>query len=152
MSQVMIGGAKFQKAVLDWSQQSNHLYLTVMNATIFMWALYAEKLPEIWRWQLSTVIGRLLLLVLLYIVYMLAGPLPALLFAVAMALTWANRPLYKPVDVKEHFNDIKVSKVSTQKWFVEQALNENPKKIIQDRVSTSAIQEDNGSNTGRTSR
>jgi hypothetical protein len=149
----MIGGAKFQKAVLDWSQQSNHLDLTVMNATIFMWALYAEKLPEIWRWQLSTVIGRLLLLVLLYIVYMLAGSLPALLFAVAMALTWANRPLYKPVDVKEHFNDMKISRINDDnRWFVEKALKETPKKIIQDRVSTSAIQEDNGSNTGRTSR
>ena len=148
----MVGGAKFQKSVLEWSQQSNHLYLTVMNAIIFMWALYAEKLPAVWRWQLSTTIGRLLLLVLLYIVYMLAGFLSALLFSVAIALTWANRPLYKPVEVSENFNDIKVSDVDTKKWFVEQALGENPKKIVQDRINTEAVQEDSGSSTGRTSR
>jgi len=155
-SKIMVGGAKFQQAVLDWTKQSNHLYLTVLSAVIFMWAVYAEKLPEVWRWQLSTTIGRLLLLLLLYVVHMLAGWVPALLFAIAIGLTWANRPLYKPIAVKEQLeafqSNIKVTDVESKKWFVEKVLKENPQRIIQDRVVTSAVQEDNASGSGRTSR
>uniref|UniRef100_A0A6C0KLD6 Uncharacterized protein n=1 Tax=viral metagenome TaxID=1070528 RepID=A0A6C0KLD6_9ZZZZ len=155
-SKIMVGGAKFQQAVLDWTKQSNHLYLTVLSAVIFMWAVYAEKLPEVWRWQLSTTIGRLLLLLLLYVVHMLAGWVPALLFAIAIGLTWANRPLYKPIAVKEQLeafqSNIKVTDVETKKWFVEKVLKENPQRIIQDRVFTSAVQDDNASGSGRTSR
>ena len=155
-SKIRVGGAKFQQAVLDWTKQSNHLYLTVLSAVIFMWAVYAEKLPEVWRWQLSTTIGRLLLLLVLYVIHMLAGWVPAVLFAIAIALTWANRPLYKPVAVKEQLeafhNNIKVTDVETKKWFVEKALKEDPRRIIQDRVVTSAVQEDNTSGSGRTSR
>ena len=153
---VMMGGAKFQQAVLDWTKQSNHLYLTVLGSVIFMWAVYAEKLPEVWRWQLSTTIGRLLLLLVLYIVYILAGWIPALLLGIAIALTWANRPLYKPMSVKgqlEGFNsNIKVTDIETNKWFVEKVLKESPRRIIQDRVVTSAVQEDNATGSGRTSR
>ena len=156
----MIGGAKFKQAVIDWTKQSNQLYLTVATVLIFMWALYAEKLPESWRWQLSTTVGRLLLLLLLYIVNMLAGFLPALLFAVAIALTWANRPLYKPVNVRgkdaeaetEAFNDMKVTQVNSHKWFVEKALNEDPVSISEDRISTNAIQDGSSTSSGRTSR
>ena len=152
----MVGGAKFQQAVLDWTKQSNHLYLTVLCAIIFMWSVYAEKLPEVWRWQLSTSIGRLLLLLILYIIHMLAGWIPALLFTIAIALTWANRPLYKPISVKEQQeafqSNIKVTDVETKKWFVEKTLKESPRRIIQDRVVTSAVQEDNASGSGRTSR
>ena len=147
VSKLMVGGAKFQKAVLDWTNESNQLYTTVLVSLIFMWAIYAEKLPSQWRWQLSTTIGRLLLLVLLYIVYMLVGFLPALLFTVAIALTWANRPLH----LQENF-DVKTTKVNNHKWFVETALHEHPDKIVNDRVETSAIQEDSAVSSGRTSR
>lgn len=155
-TKIMVGGAKFQQAVLDWTKQSNHLFLTVLFAIIFMWSVYAEKLPEVWRWQLSTTIGRLLLLLLLYIVHMLAGWVPALLFTIAITLTWANRPLYKPAEVKEQKegfnNNIKVTDIETNRWFVEKALKETPRRIVQDRVVTSAVQEDNATGSGRTSR
>jgi hypothetical protein len=55
----MVGGAKFQQEVLDWTKQSSHLYITVACALIFMWAVYSEKIPAAWRWQLSTTIGRM---------------------------------------------------------------------------------------------
>jgi hypothetical protein len=148
----MVGGAKFQQEVLDWTKQSSHLYITVACALIFMWAVYSEKIPTAWRWQLSTTIGRTLLLLLLYIVYMLAGWIPALLFAIAIAMTWANRPLYKPLEVREQFDNIKVTDITSKKWFVEKVLYEEPKSIIQDRISTQAIQDDYASSAGRTSR
>lgn len=149
-----LGGAKFQQQVLDWTKQSNHLYLTVLFSVIFLWAVYSEKMPMQYRWQLNTTLGRLLLLVLLWIVFLLGGWIPALLFAIAIAMTWANRPLYKPVDVKEGFygDNIKVTDVDSHMWFVEKALKENPQRIVQDRIQTFAVQEDNTSGTSRTSK
>lgn len=156
MFKVQLGGAKFQQQVLDWTKQSNSLYITVMFSLIFLWAVYSEKLPFQYRWQLNTPIGRLLLLLLLYIVYLLAGWIPALLFAIAIAMTWANRPLYKPVGMKEGIegfgDNIKVTEADPHMWFVEKALKENPQRIVQDRIQTFAIQEDNTSGTSRTSR
>jgi len=150
---MMVGGAKFQQEMLDWSKKSSHLFTTVASALIFLWAIYAEKLPAAWRWQLSTSIGRLLLLILLYIVHMTAGWIPALLFAIAIALTWANRPLQKPWGVKEGFHDTIVTDVSDKKrWFVEKVLKERPQAIIQDRVTTQAVQEDSTGGSGRTSK
>ena len=152
-SSPMIGGAKFQKEVLDWTRQSGHLYSIVLLTVVFMWSIYAEKLPPVWLWQLSTTIGRLLLLVVLYIIYMLAGWIPALLFAIAIALTWSNRPMYKPAGVKEGFRNVIVRDVEDKhRWFIERAQGEHPHKIIQDRVTTRAVQEDSTSGTSRTSK
>jgi hypothetical protein len=120
-----------------------------------MWAVYAEKLAPEWRWQLSTTVGRLLLLLLLYLVYTIAGWLPALLFAIATALTWANRPLWKPVGVPEEgegFANMKESDVETDRWFVEKTLEERPKRIVEDRVDTMSVQEDATAGSSRTSR
>lgn len=158
---VMVGGARFQQAVLDWTQQSNSLYLTVFIAVLIIWAVYAEKLPPEWRWQLSTTIGRLLLLLMLYLVFTIAGWLPALLFAIAIALTWSNRPLWKPVGVpeegfssgeREGFSNMKKSDVETDRWFVEKTLGERPKHIVEDRVETMAAQDDSVVGSSRTSR
>jgi len=134
-----------------------------------MWAVYAEKIAPEWRWQLSTTVGRLLLLLLLYFVYTLAGWIPALLFAIAVALTWSNRPLWKPVGVPEEvsnmpppsygeevgsegFANVKQSDVETDRWFVEKTLEERPKRIIEDRIDTMSVQEEATTGTSRTSK
>jgi hypothetical protein len=149
----MVGGAKFQQEVLDWTKQSSHLYTTVTCALIFIWAVYAEKIPAAWRWQLSTTIGRTLLLLLLYIVYMLAGWIPALLFAIAIAMTWANRPLQKPAGVKEGFNNRIVTDVDGKNmWFAEKVIGRDPHTIIQDRVDTDAVQSNSQKGNPRTSK
>ena len=160
----MVGGAKLHQAILDWSKQTNHLLLAVFGATILLYATYAEQLPLTWRYQLSTPVGRALLLVLLYVVYLLAGWIPALLFAIGIAITWSNRPLAKPSQIKdsskglfgslkEGFNsNVKVSDAQDEKWFVEKVLKENPKRIVEDRVDTMAVQDDSSTGNSRTSR
>jgi hypothetical protein len=149
----MVGGAKLQQAVLDWSKQSNHLLMAVFGVAVLLYATYAEQLPITWRYQLSTPIGRALLLLLLYVVYVLGGWIPALLFAIGMAITWSNRPLAKPSTVKEGFSsNVKVSDAQDEKWFVEKVLKENPKRIIEDRIDTMAVQDDSSVGNSRTSR
>lgn len=149
----MVGGAKFQQTFLEWSKQSVNLFNLVFNTFLVTWILFAEKLPLAWRYQLSTTPGRLLLLILLYLILDTLGWFQALLFTIAVALTWANRPLYKPTSVKEGFADgQKTSLKQGPLWLVEEILKENPKGIVEDRVTTSAVQEENSPQTNRTSR
>jgi len=158
---IMIGGSEFQANFISWLQQNHNLYLAVFSVVIFIWAIYADKLPEGVRWQLSTTIGRMLVLIIMYLVFMIAGWIPAVLVTIAIALTWANRPLRNPnptakkghlVLVKEEFNDVKRTKIPKEKWFVEKVLHEDPKMIIEDRVSTGAVQEDTSTGSKRSSR
>jgi hypothetical protein len=146
----MIGGSKFQNAVIEWSKQSKNLIFSVVISFIFIWAIFTEKIPGNLRLQLSSTAGRLLLLLLLYIVNRQYGWITALVFTIAVAMTWANRPITKP-EQKEGWRNMKVSKASPHKWFVEKTLFEEPKEIIQDRVSTRAVQEENTNGSSRTS-
>ncbi len=149
----MIGGAKFQASFVEWSKQSMNLFTLIFDALLVTWVLFSEKVPETWRYQFSTALGRALLLLLLYFVLETMGWIHALLFTVAIALTWANRPLYKPVSVKEGFQGgVKTSKSQGPLWFVEKVLQENPEAIVEDRVRTDAVQEDQQAVAGRTSR
>jgi len=152
----MIGGAQFQGEVAEWFTQSKNLFTVVFYSLLFVWAGFAEKLPAVWRWQLSTTPGRLLLLLLLWCVFELGGSVAALLFAVAICMTWANRPLYQPKltgSAGEGFSDcVKTTKVPANRWFVEKVLRETPKEIVEDRVDTDEITDDSRKSSGRTSR
>lgn len=175
----MVGGAKLQDSVLEWSKKSLNLYSTVFLVILVICVLFADKLPMEARWQLSTTAGRLLLLLLLYIINLVCGWQAALLFTIAIALVWAARPVFKPVGVPdvslgsgvegfsqegfsqgpnaqhlgvEGFNDMKTTDAAKHKWFVEKTLHENPKAIVEDRVSTTAVEDDNLVTTSRTSK
>lgn len=159
---IMVGGAKLQDSVLEWSKKSLNLYSTVLMVIIIIAALFADKLPMMARWQLSTTPGRLLLLLLLYIIHMTCGWEMALLFTIAIALVWAARPVFKPTGMEgvgqgvgqsvEGFNDMKNTKAAKHKWFVEKTLHENPKAIVEDRINTSAVEGDTFMGTQRTSK
>ena len=171
---IMVGGAKLQESVLEWSKKSLNLYSTVFLVLLMIAVLFADKLPMEARWQLSTTAGRLLLLLLLYIINLVCGWQAALIFTIAIALVWAARPVFKPVGIPdlvlngsaqgfgqgstaprlgvEGFNDMKTSDATKHKWFVEKTLHENPKAIVEDRINTSAVQDDTLVRTGRTSK
>ena len=148
---LMIGGAKFQQTVLDWSKQSNSLFLSVFSVILVVFAIFGDKLPPVVRWQLSTTVGRLFLLILLYIIYVLGGWELALLFTIIIALIWSMRPLLLP-SMKEGFRDLKKTRASRPKWFVETVLEENPLEIVEDRVETLAVQDSSEGMKGKTSR
>ena len=148
---LMIGGAKFQQTVLDWSKQSNSLFLSVFSVILVVFAIFGDKLPPVVRWQLSTTVGRLFLLILLYLIYVLGGWELALLFTIIIALIWSMRPLLLP-SMKEGFRNMKKTRASRPKWFVESVLEENPLEIVEDRIETLAVQDGGESMKGKTSR
>jgi hypothetical protein len=147
---VMVGGAKFQKTFLDWSKQSTQLFMTVLIVLLVVWITFANKLSLVTRWQLSSTLGRLLLLLLLYIFYILGGWEVAFIFTLAIAITWASKPLLKPLE--EGYSEMKESKAAPHKWFVEMVLHENPVAVVEDRVETTSVQDNSAASSTRTSR
>ena len=125
--------------------------MSVLIVLLVVWITFADKLPLVVRWQLSSTVGRLLLLLLLYVFYVLGGWELAFIFTVAIAITWASKPLLKPLDV-EGYSDVKESKAAPHRWFVEMALHENPVAVVEDRVKTEAVQDNSAGVTTRTSR
>ncbi len=93
------GGAKLHQAIADWSKQSSTLFTTLFLVLLVLFASYADQLPKDIRWQLSSTLGRLLLLVLLFIVYEIGGWISALLFTIGILVLWSNRPLAQPPQV-----------------------------------------------------
>lgn len=152
------GGAKLHQAIADWSKQSSTLFTTLFIGILVLFASYADQLPRGARWQLSTFVGRLLLLTLLFVIYEIGGWVPALLFTIGIVMIWSNRPLTPPSSigvkaVEEGFQSSqKKVKVQGSRWFVEELLQEHPEEIEEDRVVTKAIQEDTYSPNSRTSR
>jgi hypothetical protein len=143
----MIGGARFTSQMIEWSRASHPLFYTIAAVLLFLFAGYAEKLPPTWIWQLNTTLGRATLLFLLYLSYYLGGGTVALVVAIAIAIVFANRPFYKPKAV-EGFA-VTTQKISRNEsgnlWFVERVLHENPKAVVEQEVSTAAVQDDSQS-------
>jgi hypothetical protein len=158
------GGAKLHQAIADWSKQSSSLFTTLFLTVLLIFAAYADQLPIEARWQLSTPVGRLLMLALLFVVYEIGGWIYALLFTIGILMIWSNRPLafgsYMTKSSKEEGFQGRCDKQAGQKhikvqgsrWFVEKILQEHPEYIKEDRVYTQAVQEDEYSPNSRTSR
>lgn len=149
-----VGGSQFQSNLYEWSRGSHSLFFSLFAFGLLLLVLFPEKLPIALRWQLSTTAGRALVLLVLYMLIVVAGPIPALLFTIAVSLIWATRPSFKPTSVPEGFQDMKVSDADEEhKWFVEKVLEENPRGIVEDRVRTYPVQDDSqGSTGGKSSR
>lgn len=159
------GGAKLHQAIAEWSKQSSSLFTTLFLVILLVFAAYADQLPKEALWQLSTPIGRLLMIVLLFVIFEIGGWISALLFGIGILMVWSNRPLahishmtnpVKKEGFQGNFNFTsqagqKRIKIQGPRWFVEEVLQEHPEGIEEDRVYTQAVQEDTYSPNSRTS-
>jgi hypothetical protein len=126
------------------------LFMGVLISVLIVWTCFTDKVPAQIRYHLSSTAGRLLSIAILYAFYTFLGFIPALLFTMAIALTWSNRPLTKPVE--GFLSSIKKTPVEGKRWFVERALGEHPEEIREDRVVTDSVQDFSSSKNSKTSR
>lgn len=133
-------------------QPTDHtsLFMGVLVSVLIVWTCFTDKVPVEIRYQLSSTAGRLLSVALLYAIYTFLGFIPALLFTMAIALTWSNRPLSKPVE--GFLSSIKKTPVEGNRWFVERILGEHPEEIREDRVDTDSVQDLSSGKNSKTSR
>ena len=152
---IQLGGAKFQKALMQWSSESLSIFNIVFFIGFLLFAAYAQQLPPQIRYQMSSTLGRALCLVVLVILYESAGWIPALLFTIGVGLVWFNRPLAQPTHfTTEGFDGgMKTSVNQTGfRWFVEKVLQENPKAVKEDRLNFGDVQDDSVEGNTRTSK
>ena len=148
------GGAKFQQSLLEWSKQSFSSFHSIFLIGFIIFAAYGNHLPATVRYQMSSSLGRLFILVLLLLIYESAGWIPALLFSIGVSIVWFNRPLAQPAHfTTEGFEGgVKTSKNQTgSRWFVERVLHENPRAVQEDRISVGDVQDDSVNGNMRTS-
>lgn len=147
----MMGGAAFQKSFQEWRLANSNLYSAVSLLLLIVLALFSAEVPPIWRAQANTILGRLLLVVALYVLYDVGGwPLAtmgligiSLLIAPTREVLPEPESLLKPVlmgGVKEGFSAdvVAIRDVDTKqsRWFVERLFKERPTRIEEDRVLT----------------
>ena len=133
-------------------QPADHtnLFMGVFISILIVWTCFTDKVSAKIRYQLSSTAGRLLSVATLYALYTFFGFVPALLFTMAIALTWSNRPLSKPVE--GFLSSIKQTPVEGKRWFVERVLGEYPEEIREDRVDTDSVQDFSTNQNSKTSR
>jgi hypothetical protein len=148
----MVGGAAFQKSFHEWKSQHANLYSVILLLLLTTLILFANEVPPVLKAQANTLIGRVLLLVALYFIVDTAGWVYGCLALVAVALLLApsREVLPDPREtgvgqrggVKEGFSAdvVAVRDVPKEKgrWFVERIFQEEPERIEEDRVVTSA--------------
>ena len=125
------------------------LFMGVLGSILILWASFTDKIPAELRYHLSTTAGRLFCIAGLYAVYTFLGFLPAFIYTIAIALTWANRPLTKPVE--GFLANIKKTPINGKPWFSERIVGESA-EIVEDRVDTYSVQDSSSSQNAKTSR
>jgi len=142
------GGAK--QVVVDMVKKYTYpLEMYVMLVQV-MAIVYVRLIPSHLAYQASTVLGRLFLFTLTLAVTTMYSWVTALLMAVFSVLLLAMAPR-----TKEGFaSNVDIKLVDKKKrWFIEDALGENPVGIEEDKVRTQAIQDgSNGSNSNTSSK
>ena len=109
--------------------------------------VYSKMVPSSIIQQSNTVLGRLFLVLALYLMVEKYGRVLGIVAALAIALLWAQATV-----VTEGFGSggdvttIEIPKDKANKWLVETVLGENPVAIKEKEVNTQAVQ-DNSRNS-----
>lgn len=155
-TQVQIGGVR--KTLLDTLTKAYKPATLVVNLLFVLLIVYGKLIPDDFRKQADTFLGRLFLIVLVTTVTLQFGWVTGLLAALSVALFLGNPknnvqvqkasyPIAENFVIKEKFGpgsgettNMKVPKDSDNKWLVERILKENPVAIEEERVETIAVQ------------
>ena len=131
----MKGGVR--DILVDFSKkQSAHvelLFILLLGLGIVFPSSISRELTK----QLTTIPGRIVLFATLVVILNYTSWIYGLLFALFAGILLSSRP------VEGFMSEFTFQPVTDKKkWFVEDVLHENPKGIREDRVTTSAVQDD----------
>ena len=136
---MMSGGAK--EHLLDMIKKYiEPLYLYV-GLTIVMGIVYVRQIPTGVLIQLNRIIGRIFLFALTLVFADMYSWTYGVIMALLAILILASNPRI------EGFADTTDIKLVTnpKRWFIEEILNEHPSGVAEDKVTTTAIQDQSGS-------
>ena len=156
---VMSGGMR--EIMIDFTQKHSNQAEVILGILLVIAITFVEQIPSVISRQATTLPGRLLSFVILLGILSYTHWLHGFLFVVLVALMMVSKKTvegFHGSHISEGFTSSKQSKAaegfepsdystlivpSKKKWFVEEVLGENPVAIVDEKVRTSAIQ-DNG--------
>jgi hypothetical protein len=114
----------------------------IYGAILILIIVYSPAIPLEYRTFADSILGRIFGIAIVYGVIETLGWVYGLLTAIAFLLVINGAPS-NYIAGTEGFDGggtVTEKKIIGRKWFVEQVLGENPKKIATDKVSTTAIE------------
>lgn len=143
--QVQMGG--FRQSLVDFIEKTK-MFQTILLYIIFsLMIIFKENIPVAIHKQADSFLGRLFIVGTVYIVTVQYSWILGILSAIAFGLF-----LGLPRSVTEGFGsggETSLQVVPTnKKWFVEKVLHENPVAIEEEKVVTSAVQDNSPSGPG----
>ena len=131
----MSGGAK--EHLLDMIKKYiEPLYLYV-GLMMVMGIVYVRQIPASVLIQLNRIIGRIFLFAITLVVADMYSWTYGVMMALLAILILATNPR---IEGFEDTTDIKLV-INPKRWFIEKVLNEHPSGIAEDKVTTTAIQD-----------
>ena len=114
----------------------------IYGAALILLIVYSSAIPTEYRTFADSLLGRVFGVAIVYGVIESLGWVYGLLTALAFLLIINGAPRFNnsSLEAFEGGGSVTEKKVIGKKWFVEQVLGENPKKIATDRVVTTAIE------------
>lgn len=134
---VMKGGVR--EMVLDFSKKQMGYVELIASVLLVLGIVFPANIPVVIRKQASTTVGRLLLFGILFGILTYSAWINGVLFAVFAAVLLSTRSPAEGFTSDYSFQIVDDKK----KWFIEEALHENPLGIREEKVDTAAVQDDN---------
>lgn len=128
----------FQVLLMNLDSPAKLIY----GALLILVIVYSPIIPFEYRIFADSLLGRIFGVAIVYGVIESLGWVYGLLTAVAFLLiiTGAPRDFIKGLEAFDGGGTVTEKKIVGRKWFVEQVLGENPKKIATDKVITTAVE------------
>ena len=101
---------------------------------------YAQLIPVDLRIFADSLLGRIFGIAVIYGVIETLGWVYGLLTALAFLVILNGAPRMNGLEGFDGGGTVSEKKIVGRKWFVEQVLGENPKKIATDKVTTTAVE------------
>lgn len=145
---VQIQKGSAQKLLLDYLENTKQTQSILLYIFITLVIVFKDQIPPSIYVQSDSLLGRIFIVVSVYFVTSYYGWILGLLYAIAYALL-LGLPNQLSSTVKEGFGSGGESSLqvvpTAKKWLVEKILHENPIAIEEEKVVTSAVQNDNRS-------
>jgi len=132
----MKGGVR--EIVADFSKKQLGYVEIIAGVLLLLGIVFPVKIPTVIRKQASTTAGRLLLFGILLAILVYSKWTYGVLFAVFIAVLLSTRSATEGFTSEYTFQLVDDKK----RWFAEETLRENPIAIRDDKVETSAVQDD----------
>jgi len=147
MPPIMAGGAReYTMDILQKYTKPLNLYIGLL---LVLGITYVRQIPASIRIQANTTLGRLLLFLTTLLIADMYSWVYGILMALFTVLILAVSPRIEGFEAIDE-TDIKLVTMK-KRWFAEEVLNENPLGISEDKVKTSAIQDQGNTSSSTTS-